>query len=470
MAYQVREKNRRALLWIVVIVLTVATIGVGMLFMSSPPPKKIRMATGQPKGGYDTYGKKYQERLNPMGLEVELVNTKGAIENIQLLAQKKVDVAFVQGGTYGPVKDRDDPQHTLRALAAVYLEPLWVFYRDSKPPEGSPEKRSGPTLSDFKGKTISIGPENSGTQAVSRDLLNAHDIDPDDAAHIRQLSSADARAQIEQGKLDVAIFVSSYTDKGIQELLKREDVQLLNFRRDTAYAKRFTYLTPVKLAEGMADLQNDFPREDKILLAPSALLVAREDLHPDVVAEVLKVARSIHEKGTDLDPPHKYPTLDGIEDDLPPHESAATFMKSGESFFSKLLPYWALRWVLRLQLLLLPLVAVWVPFLKILPMIYNWRVNRLLRSHYAALREVESEITQTDDPVQLRERLNVLERLRTDMEALSRKVPARLQRDVYDWRLHVALVHDEALDRLRRVEVPPANTAAAQSRETSVRR
>jgi TRAP transporter TAXI family solute receptor len=470
MAYQVREKKRRALLWIVVIVLTVAMIGVGMLFMTSPPPKKIRMATGQKGGGYDTYGKKYQERLNPLGLQVELVNTAGSIENIQQLAQKKVDIAFVQGGTYGPVQERDDPEHTLRALAAVYLEPLWVFYRDTKPAESGADKNHGPTLSDFKGKSISIGPPGSGTEAVSRDLLKAHDIDPDDPAHIKQYPSADAREHIEKGDLDVAILVSSYMDKGIQELLQRDDVQLLNFRRDTAYAKKFTYLTPVKLAEGMVDLQHDYPREDKILLAPSALLVAREDLHPDVVAEVLKVARSVHEKGTDLDPPHKYPTLDGIEEDLPVHESAVTFMKSGESFLSKLLPYWALRWVLRLQLLLLPLVAVWVPLLKILPMVYNWRVNRLLHQHYAALREVESDIAQTNDPVRLRERLKVLENLRSEMEALSRKVPARLQRDVYHWRLHVSLVHSEAMDRLQRMEGAQASAAPAQPLETSIRR
>ena len=151
-----------------------------------------------------------------------------------------------------------------------------------------------------------------------------------------------------------------------------------------------------------------------------------------------------------MDPPGKYPSLEGL--DLPVHETADTYMKSGESFLSRLLPYWALRWVLRLQLLLLPLLAVWVPFLKVLPMIYTWRANRLLHRHYAALREVESEIAQADDPARLRERLQTLERLRSDMEALARKVPAAQQRDLYQWRLHVSLVRTEALDRLGRLE------------------
>jgi hypothetical protein len=110
------------------------------------------------------------------------------------------------------------------------------------------------------------------------------------------------------------------------------------------------------------------------------------------------------------------------------------------------------RLLLQMRILILPLLAVWLPFMKILPMIYSFRANRLLKRHYAALREVESGITHADNPKELRERLQVLEHLRTDMETLSRKVPAHLQRDVYHWRLHVSVVRAEALERLRRME------------------
>src|SRR5262249_40129837 len=109
------------------------------------------------------------------------------------------------------------------------------------------------------------------------------------------------------------------------------------------------------------------------------------------------------------------------------------------------------------------LLAIWLPFLKILPMIYTYRINNILKKHYAALRDVESAIAQADEPHDLRQRLQVLEHLRTDMESLSRKVPAHLQSGVYNGRRHVALVHTEAMDRLRRMEgnvtaVDPATT------------
>jgi hypothetical protein len=101
--------------------------------------------------------------------------------------------------------------------------------------------------------------------------------------------------------------------------------------------------------------------------------------------------------------------------------------------------------------------------LKILPMIYNYRVNRLLKRHYAALRTMESAIGQAGTPEELRDRLHALERLRADMETLSRKVPGHLQRDVYHWRLHVAVVRTEALERLAALEKRQEPAAAKPS-------
>jgi TRAP transporter TAXI family solute receptor len=441
----VQKMNRSTKLWLVVIALTVITVLISTWFMSPPPPHKIVLATGQKGGAYYDFGKEYANRLNPMGLEVQVVETNGSIDNLQRLLRREADVAFVQGGTYPLVKDQD-PQGILRGLAAVYLEPLWVFYRGKQPVED---------LSAFRGKTISVGPRESGTEAVSRSLLAAHGL-TEGAARLVNLTTAEAVEGLQKtdGDLDVAMFVSSYKAPAIKQLLQREDVQLLSFRRDIAYSRQFPNLTPVKLAEGVLDLQRDVPREEKTLLAPAALLVCREDLHPQVVDQVLKAATAIHGKGTLMDPPGKYPSLEGL--DLTVHETADTYMKSGESFLSRLLPYWALRWVLRMKLLLLPLIAVWVPFLKVLPMIYTWRANRLLHRHYAALREVESEIAQTNDPAELRQRLQTLEELRGEMEGLARKVPAAQQRDLYQWRLHVSLVRTEALDRLQRLEAKGA--------------
>ncbi|OAI40049.1 hypothetical protein AYO40_05240 [Planctomycetaceae bacterium SCGC AG-212-D15] len=431
------KPRSRKVVWIALVLLTAASLGAGMLMMGPSPPRKFKLATGAPTGAYAANGKKYQERLGKLGLGVELVASNGSIDNIQKLVNGEADVAFVQGGTYSPELD---PDHKLRGMVAIYLEPLWVFYR------GEPAAR----LADFAGRKISIGPVGSGTAAVGKALLDAHGIDEKNSK-VLNLTSADARQQLEEGTLDVGMFVSSYEDQNVQELLKNKKIQLMNFQRhDTAHSRQFTYLTPVKLHEGVIDLRSNIPREEVTLLAPAAMLVCREELHPHVIEQVLKTARAIHSQGNKMDAPNRFPTLDGV--DVAIHESAETYMKSGESALSKLLPYWGVRLILQARILILPLIAVWVPFLKILPMIYNYRVNQLLKKHYRVLRDVESAISQATNAVDLRDRIEILDHLRSAMESLSRKVPAQMQRDVYNWRLHVSLVRSEAIDRLRRME------------------
>ena len=151
-----------------------------------------------------------------------------------------------------------------------------------------------------------------------------------------------------------------------------------------------------------------------------------------------------------LDWPKTLPTLDSL--DLPPHEAAETYMKSGESFLSRVLPYWAMRLVVQLKIFLLPLILVWVPAFKLVPLLYQMRINMLLKRHYTELREVETTLLQATTPEELRQRLQALDALRKNMERVSRKVPGLYQRDVYHWRQHVALVRSEGLERLERLE------------------
>jgi TRAP-type uncharacterized transport system substrate-binding protein len=468
------EQRRGTRIWIALVLLTVVMFGVSVWLAGPSPPHKIVFATGQEGGGYDTYGQQYQTRLRKLGLKVELVNTNGSIDNLHRLVDGEVDVAFVQAGTYRLV---DDPQEKLRGLVAVYLEPLWVFYRGSSPvhalsdlkgrpippavaatitvgllgmPGGAGPLLSYSTLVTGRIPTVSIGPEQSGTEAVARRLLKAHGITGKNA-QIVNLDTMETEQGLKDGSVDVALIISSYRDPAITELLARQDLQLMSFhRQDIAHSRQFPYLNSVRLGEGLLDLEKDIPRQEKTLLAPAALLVCRQDLHPRVIELILKAARATHSPGSLIDPANRFPTLEGV--DVPIHETAETYMKSGESLLTQLLPYWGVRLVLQMRLLILPLLAIWLPFLKVVPMIYNYRVNRLLNKHYAALRELESTIGQANHPDELRDQIERLEHLRSDMETLSRRVPAPFQRDLYQWRLHVALVLREAQDRLNRLE------------------
>jgi TRAP transporter TAXI family solute receptor len=428
----------RAIAWIVGIVLTIVLIGVSARWLGgTPPPKKIVLATGQAGGVYDSFGREYAKRLSALGLKVELVNTAGSVDNFRRVIAGKADVAFAQSGTYQVVTDLE---HKVTGLAAIYYEPLWIFVRRGIRIEDKIPYRTG---------SISVGPKGSGTEAVAKDILAEQGYDVASPA-IVNLTSVDARRELIAGKLDAAFFVTSYRDPGIMELMRRKDLELTSFRREAAYTRKFRGLTPLRLPEGLLDLRDNIPPTNVTLLSPSALLIAQENINPRVVELVLKVAQAVHAPGSLIDPPLKFPTLEGM--DVPVNEAAETYLTSGESFLSRNLPYQAHRWVLLAKLLLLPRVAIWVPALRLAPMIANWRKQRWIKRYYARLRDVEKRLATAHWPNELRDSITELEALREEVQTLSRKMPLQQQQDVYHWRLHVSLILTEAVARLDRME------------------
>jgi TRAP transporter TAXI family solute receptor len=431
------SRRRRRQWWLVgTIGAFVVAVVAAVPFFGPSPPRRIVMAGGQPEGVYSAVARNFQARLARVGLEVKVVQTSGSIDNLERLLRREVDVALVQGGTSTLVPGATEQ---LRGLAALYFEPLWVFHRV----EGLT------SLGALRGTRVSVGPAASGTEAVATALLREYGIDG--ATQVVNLPNTEAGERLVRGELDAVFMVTSYRDVTVLDLLNRRDVQLLSFRRDAAHARKLAPLQPLKLHEGVIDLRRNVPGEDKTLLAAAALLVSRADLHPRVVEQLLKVAHALHRPGSLLDPPLRFPSLDGL--DLEPHEAAEIYLTDGESFLSRTLPYPMLRWALILRVLVLGLI-VWIPLVRLLPEVSNWKANRQFARLYAMLWQEERAVAGASQADELRERIAGLDRLATSTATLWQKVPSSRQRDVYHCRVHIALVRNDACARLARMEEP----------------
>ena len=429
-----RRLRRRSLIIGGAVVVVTAVI---VALLSGPsPPRTIRLATGQQGGVYDRFGAQYATRLERIGLRTEIRRTAGSIDNLQRLLRDEVDVAFVQGGTYALVEDKDDK---IRGLAALYYEPLWVFHG------GGAGLRS---LSELAGRRVSIGLRASGTEAVATALLAAHGIAAS-TPNIERLPNATARERLEQGRLHAAFFVTSYGDPLIAELLDRPDLHLLSFDRGSAYARTFPSLTPLVLREGTLDLRRNRPAHDVTLLAPAALLACRTSLHPRVVEELLKAAQAIHGPGSLLDPPLRFPSREGL--DIPLHEAADVYLAQGQSFLSRNLPYFVLRWTLLARVLVISLIL-WIPLVRFLPEVGRWRIDRRFSRLYAALRDTDRRLAAARDAAELKAGLAELERLCAQGRPVCERIPSGRQRDVYDWHMHVEFVRAQAQARLAAME------------------
>src|SRR5262245_21210895 len=87
-----------AVLAIAVVVATVTSAV--LLVLQTMPPRTIAMATRPEGGAYYEIGKRYQAILARAGVQLRLVSTSGAVQNLALLRDPHsgVSVAFLQGG------------------------------------------------------------------------------------------------------------------------------------------------------------------------------------------------------------------------------------------------------------------------------------------------------------------------------------------------------------------------------------
>ena len=428
-------------------------------WMGPAPPRVIVIATGEPDGVYHDLGLEYKKRLEKMGITVQLVSTQGSMDNLHLLLDRKVDLALVQAGT-GSLVEQQDAEEVLRGVAAVQLEPVWVFYR-GEVKENIARLLQGEKNKQIGGRQLSVavGQESSGTATVAQDLLGVNGIEKSDA-EVLHLSMTEAAKRLKNGTLDVSFFVSSPRNKTVRDLMLNastepnpdKQIHLLNVTRQLAYSQRFPYLSTVTLGQGVLNLEKDIPDTDVNMLATSTLLVCRDDLHPQAVEQILIAADHVHAREGFIPTTHNFPTDTGV--DLPIHTAAKAHLQSGQSFLTRLLPYWGVWLLFKVQLVIIPLVLVWLPLFKILPLAWRFRINRLLSKHYKALRVIEDEIENAERPEIVEAQIAELDSLRQNMESLSRKVPTHLQINVYQWRLHVSHVRAEAVERLWHLRSP----------------
>ncbi len=151
--------------------------------------------------------------------------------------------------------------------------------------------------------------------------------------------------------------------------------------------RRHRELTALTLPEGTLDLVRDIPAADLRLLATATNLVAREDLHPEVVGLLLQAAREIHRPASLLAEEGTFPSTGYTS--LPLSSSAATYLADGRGLIYRLLPFWMAGLVTWLVEMLTPAATVAVFVYKILPDWRGFRFNLRRRRFFKRLVRLE---------------------------------------------------------------------------------
>jgi TRAP transporter TAXI family solute receptor len=397
-------------------------------FIDPAPPKTLKIATGKADGTYYKYATLYHKSLKKEKFDLQVIPTAGSVEALQMLENKEVDVAFVQGGT----ATREDIKN-LESLCSIYFEPLWVFYRKND---------NFKYLYNLKGKKLYIGEVGSGTRALATVLLKENSIDSTNTTFV-DLKGQNPQTALKNGKVDAIFSVISASSDKVKKLLKDKDLKLFNFTRAKAYSKKFSYLSALTLQEGVISLKNNIPQKNITLLGTTATLVATKELNPDLIRLLLKSVKKINSKATMFSEENEFPTYKYTQ--IPMSKDAKNYLIKGDTFLEKIFPFWIASMIDRLAIMIIPLLTLLFPLLKGALPLYRWRIRSKIYKWYKVLYEIDSKLDLLDKSELKKTKENLTTLLKEIQEET--KIPLSYMGEYYNLKVHANLILNK-IDRL----------------------
>ena len=408
------------------IVLVLAACIVAYWLVDPAPPREVRLATGQENSAYESFGKQYAQELKKDDIRVTLLPTLGSQDNLERLRSGQAEIAFVQSGS---TSEEQASQLGLVSLGSLFTEPVWLFLRD---------KVKTNSLTGLRGLRINLGPEGTGVPNLFRQILSVNGVEPQELK-ISTLENTPATVELLAGRIDGLVFSSAPEAPLIQMLLQTPGIRLFNFTQAEAYTRRLPFLTHVTLPRGIVDLGRDIPNQDYHLIAPTATLVAREDLHPALIDLFVKAAGEIHGGAGWFQQQAQFPSPKFTE--IPVADEAAKYYRDGPPLLQRYMRFWLANLFERLWVVVVALAALVIPLSKIVPPLYVWRVRSRVYRWYGELRAVEQAWEGVQEDQREIVRTDLLKRLDQIEEQVNHiSIPLAYADGLYGLRGHINIV------------------------------
>ncbi|OAV00742.1 MULTISPECIES: TAXI family TRAP transporter solute-binding subunit [Moraxella] len=189
--------------------------------------KFATIGTGGASGPYNIIGTSLSEiYAQQFGVNSKTQTTGASVENLNLLNQKKLEMAFVMNDALsdavngvGSFQQKVDNVQTMATLYPNYVQ------------IATSSKKGISTIDDLRGKRVAVGAQGSGVESSARALLESlgityNDFTPD------FLGYAEAADGLKTGKLDAAFFTSGLPNSSLMELQQGFDLQLVAIPAD----------------------------------------------------------------------------------------------------------------------------------------------------------------------------------------------------------------------------------------------
>jgi uncharacterized protein len=177
--------------------------------------RSLNIVTGGTGGVYIVYGAGLADLLTKqLKVNASTESTAASVANMQLIRDGKADLAFTLSDTaYDAVQGRttafEAKKVEAKALAVLYSNYTHVIAK-----EGAGIK----TVADLRGKRVSVGAANSGTEVIANRVLEAYGLDPAKDISRERLGVMDSANGLRDGRLEAFFWSGGLPTSQITDL------------------------------------------------------------------------------------------------------------------------------------------------------------------------------------------------------------------------------------------------------------
>jgi TRAP transporter TAXI family solute receptor len=245
---------------------------------------RLSIATGNTTGVYYQMGGGYADLIskNLPGYQITAEATGGSVENIQRVVRGDSDIAFTLADAASDAvtgKGAFGAPQPIRALARIYTNYTQVIARTDA---------NIRTVADMKGKRVSTGSPNSGTENIALRLLEVAGLNPETDITKQALSLPETVQGIKDGTLDAMFWSGGLPTGGVTDLTTSMKDGVVFIPLDDLLpklrAKYGTYYQATPLKMDVYGLTKDVPT-----IAVPNLLVVSETMPAKLAGDLTRV-------------------------------------------------------------------------------------------------------------------------------------------------------------------------------------
>ncbi|KQU18689.1 TAXI family TRAP transporter solute-binding subunit [Peribacillus butanolivorans] len=247
--------------------------------------------------------------------------TSGAsAENMETLRVGEAEIAFSQTdiGAYaieGKEMFEGKPIDNIQAISSLYPETVQLV---------TTAKSGIKSVSDLKGKKVSVGAPGSGAYINAMQILEIHGLSDKDIK-AQNLSFDESTDGIQAGNIDAAFITAGTPTGAVEALSVQNDIVIIPMADDKiqALVDKYPYYAEDTIPSGTYKIKSDIKT-----VAVKAMLVVSKDLDEELVYEMTKAIyentdKITHAKGKFITPET---ALEGLGD-MELHPGAAKYFK-----------------------------------------------------------------------------------------------------------------------------------------------